>query len=91
MNEVIDHFVYEKKLLCKPDNEEDFLSSWDNILCAVIETNDHCAIRRLITKSKFGPKAQKCLIENGIPEDLFTYELIWGKLNRYMNDNYFNY
>ena len=87
-NEIIDYILHSRWQFKKNSptgeifDEEEFLKEWDKVMCLIIQSGDHCAIRRLITQTKLGTRSQNCLSENGNAEDNLVYELKWGKLHR---------
>jgi len=88
LNETIDYILHSRGCFKKNSpqglvfNEEEFLKEWDNIMCLIVQSDDHCAIRHLITQTKLGTNSQAYLSQNGNAEDNLVYELKWGKLHR---------
>ena len=84
VNEVIDYILSDMafELEQKTFDENKFVNKWDNVMSLILDVKDHCAIRRLITKVKLGPKSETKLLTKGNAEDKFVYDLLWGKLHR---------
>ena len=84
VNEVIDYILSDmaSELRGKIFDENKFINKWDDVMCLILDVKDHCAIRRLITKVKLGPKSETKLLTEGNAEDNFVYDLVWGKLHR---------
>ena len=90
MHETIDQILYHRNSFKKdstrinllPTEEKEFFEAWDDVMCLIVNSSDHCAIRRLITQTKLGPNSQDCLSQNGNAEDNLVYELRWGNLHR---------
>ena len=84
----MDYILHDRSLFRKNSptgevfDEAEFLKEWDDVMSLIVKSDDHCAIRRLITQTKLGRRSQDCLSENGNAEDNLVYELKWGNLHR---------